>query len=79
MARHRRLVEYDRRGSGVSQREVDDLSVAAQVADLAAVVDTLDMVRFDLGAWDDGGRAAHDLTIRDGGRGAAGKAAGAAP
>ena len=58
VARHRRVVEYDRRGIGASQREVDDLSVAAQVADLAAVVDTLDLVVFDLVSWDDGGAMA---------------------
>ncbi len=41
-------VQFDRRGFGASQREVDDLSLAAHVADLAAVVDHLQQERVDL-------------------------------
>ena len=44
----RRLVMYDRRGTGASQRDVDDLSLDAQVADLSAVVEHLGLEEFDL-------------------------------
>ena len=43
MTQARRAVIYDIRGLGGSQREVDDLSLDAQVADLVAVVDHLEL------------------------------------
>jgi class 3 adenylate cyclase/pimeloyl-ACP methyl ester carboxylesterase len=48
LSRRRLFVGFDRRGVGASQREVDDLSLEAQVADVAAVVDHLKLERFDL-------------------------------
>jgi class 3 adenylate cyclase len=42
------FVSFDRRGVGASQRDVDDVSLEAQVADVAAVVDHLGLERFDL-------------------------------
>ena len=48
LASSRRLVTFDRRGVGGSQRDVDDLGLPAQVADLAAVVDELGLTSFDL-------------------------------
>ncbi len=54
LARGRTLVTFDRRGLGASQREVDDFSLAAQVADVAAVADHLRLDRFDLVGWTDG-------------------------
>lgn len=39
----RRLVRFDGRGTGLSDRAVDDLSLEARVSDLAAVVDRLDV------------------------------------
>jgi class 3 adenylate cyclase/pimeloyl-ACP methyl ester carboxylesterase len=48
LARGRRYVTYDRRGVGASQREVDDFSLEAQVADVAAIADHLQLDRFDL-------------------------------
>ena len=54
LAEGRRLFTFDRRGIGASQREVDDLSLEAHVADLAAVVDHLGLARFDLVGWADG-------------------------
>ena len=48
LASGRRLVTLDRRGVGSSQRDVDDLAIPAQVADLAAVVDQLGLENFDL-------------------------------
>jgi class 3 adenylate cyclase/pimeloyl-ACP methyl ester carboxylesterase len=51
LAQARLFVSFDHRGVGASQREVDDLSLEAQVADIAAVVDHLQIERFDL--WGD--------------------------
>ena len=48
LARGRLAVSFDRRGCGASQREVDDLSMEAQVADLVAVVDHLGLEQFDM-------------------------------
>ena len=54
LAHGQRLVSFDRRGTGASQREVDDLSLEAHLADLAAIVDHLGLERFDLAGWVDG-------------------------
>ncbi len=48
VSRGRLFVSFDRRGVGASQREVDDFSLDAQVADVATVVDHLGLERFDL-------------------------------
>ena len=48
LARGRRLVWFDRRGTGASQRDVRDFSLEAHVADLGAIVDHLRFERFDL-------------------------------
>jgi len=48
LSQRRLYVSFDRRGVGASQREVDDFSLEAQVADVAAVVDHLRLERFDL-------------------------------
>ena len=45
---HRTIVRFDQRGTGQSQRDVTDFSLAAHVADLEAVVETLDVDRYDL-------------------------------
>ena len=42
------LVRYDQRGSGLSDREVDDLSFEAWVRDLETVVDAIGLERFPL-------------------------------
>jgi class 3 adenylate cyclase/pimeloyl-ACP methyl ester carboxylesterase len=54
LSRDRRCVTLLRRGVGASQREVDDFSLEAQVADVAAVADHLQLDRFDLWGWLDG-------------------------
>jgi len=41
-------VAFDCRGVGASQRDVDDVSLDARVGDIAAVVDHLQLERFDL-------------------------------
>ena len=48
LSRHHRLVRYDLRGSGLSERDVEDLSLDAWVHDLEAVVDDLQVERFSL-------------------------------
>jgi len=48
LAETRRLVRYDPRGSGLSEREVSDFSLDAQLLDLEAVVDRLGLDRFAL-------------------------------
>jgi len=48
LSRGRKLVRYDGRGSGVSDREVTDFSLEAHVLDLEAVVNRLGFERFAL-------------------------------
>jgi class 3 adenylate cyclase len=48
LARKRMLVRYDRRGSGLSERDVTDYSLDVLVLDLEAVVDRLGLKRFAL-------------------------------
>jgi pimeloyl-ACP methyl ester carboxylesterase len=42
------FVRYDGRGSGLSTREITDFSLKARVGDIKAVVDALNLDRFDL-------------------------------
>jgi class 3 adenylate cyclase/pimeloyl-ACP methyl ester carboxylesterase len=44
----RRIVRYDGRGTGLSQRKVEDFSLDARLRDLSAVVEALDLEKFDL-------------------------------
>jgi class 3 adenylate cyclase/pimeloyl-ACP methyl ester carboxylesterase len=44
----RRIIRYDGRGTGMSQRDVSDFSLDARVRDMAAVVRALDLETFDL-------------------------------
>jgi class 3 adenylate cyclase len=46
LAQNVKLVRYDGRGTGLSEREVADVSLHAHVLDLEAVVDRLDLERF---------------------------------
>ncbi len=48
LAQSHLLIGFDRRGVGASQREVDDLALEAQVLDVAAVADQLQLEPFDL-------------------------------
>lgn len=47
-SRNNRLIRYDPRGSGLSDREVSRLDLDAWVADLEAVVDAAELERFSL-------------------------------
>ncbi|MCH8064629.1 MAG: adenylate/guanylate cyclase domain-containing protein [Chloroflexi bacterium] len=55
LAEGRMLVLPMRRGVGASQRDVEDVSLEAQLADLSAVIDGLKLERFDLMGREDGG------------------------
>ncbi len=48
LARRRRLIRYDCRGAGLSDRDALDFSLEAQVRDLTAVADQLKLERFAL-------------------------------
>lgn len=55
LAEHRQLIRYDVRGTGLSDREVSDISFEHLVGDLGAVVDALGLERFPLLAISQGG------------------------
>lgn len=52
-SRHR-LIRFDRRGIGLSQRDTYDFSLSAHVGDLAALVDHLELGKFALWGFFDG-------------------------
>lgn len=52
------LIRYDERGTGLSDRNVDDLSLDAFVDDLSAVIDAVDIDRFPLFGISQGGPVA---------------------
>ena len=64
LAERARLVRYDPRGSGLSQRDVDDLSLDARLLDLEAVSDHLALDRFDLSAYGSAGPVAIAYAVR---------------
>ena len=55
LAQHRRLVRYDGRGMGLSDREVDDLSFESRLRDLETVIAALEAESFDLMGMSEGG------------------------
>jgi len=61
---HFTLVRYDQRGCGLSDRDVQDFSVDAWVADLETVVDTLGLKRFVLLGPSQGGAIATAYALR---------------
>ena len=54
----RQLIAFDRRGIGASQRDVDDVGLAAQLADLGAIADDAGFETFDLAGMGDGAAVA---------------------
>ncbi|MEX0786432.1 MAG: adenylate/guanylate cyclase domain-containing protein [Dehalococcoidia bacterium] len=53
-----RVIRYDGRGTGSSERDVTDFSLEGRVRDLRAVIDCLDVERFVLCGYGQGGSAA---------------------
>jgi len=64
LASDRQAITFDRRGIGASQREINDLSLEAQIADLAAVVDDAGFKRFDMDGHVDGAAVAAAYAAR---------------
>jgi class 3 adenylate cyclase/pimeloyl-ACP methyl ester carboxylesterase len=64
LAQGRVLVRYDKRGTGLSDWDAQDLSVEGQGRDLQAVVDTLGLERFALMGISEGGPTAIIYTAR---------------
>ena len=58
LARDRALIRYDERGTGLSDRDVVDLSFEAMVGDLETLVDALGLERFPLLGMSQGGAMA---------------------
>ena len=56
--RDRTMIRYDERGSGLSDRDVEDISLDAWVGDLEAVVDAVGVDRFPLLGMSQGGAVA---------------------
>ena len=55
LGRGRLLVRYDKRGMGLSQRDLEDYSLEAQVADLASLIEHLGLEDFALFGSSQGG------------------------
>lgn len=64
LSTHHTLVRYDERGCGLSDWQVDELSVEAFVRDLEGVVDTLGLERFPLLGISQGGPVALSYAVR---------------
>lgn len=64
LAQHHTVVRYDKRGCGLSDWEVNDFSLRAQVGDLETVVDTLELKRFPLLGLSGGGPVALAYAVR---------------
>jgi pimeloyl-ACP methyl ester carboxylesterase/DNA-binding CsgD family transcriptional regulator len=64
LGRSHQVVRYDQRGFGLSDRDPDQLTLAAFVVDLEAVVDAAGLERFALLGISQGGTAAICYTVR---------------
>jgi pimeloyl-ACP methyl ester carboxylesterase len=64
LAQERRVITFDRRGIGASQREVGEVSLEAGLADLEAVVGAAGLDRFDLIGEHDGAHLAAAYSVR---------------
>lgn len=65
LSQHRKLVLYDERGTGLSDRDVKTISFDDMVDDLTAVVNTLKLERFALLGQSQGGPVAMAYAIRE--------------
>jgi pimeloyl-ACP methyl ester carboxylesterase/DNA-binding winged helix-turn-helix (wHTH) protein len=64
LAQDFRLIRFDQRGSGLSDRQVEDMSFEAWVQDLEAVADASGVERFHLLGISQGGAVAVEYTVR---------------
>jgi DNA-binding winged helix-turn-helix (wHTH) protein/pimeloyl-ACP methyl ester carboxylesterase len=64
LSRHHRLVRYDERGNGMSQRDIPDVSFDTWVRDLETVVDAAGLDRFALLGISRGGSIAIAYTVK---------------
>jgi class 3 adenylate cyclase len=64
LAERRLLVRFDKRGTGLSDRDAQDLSIEGHVRDLETVVDTLGLEHFALVGMSEGGPTAIVYTAR---------------
>jgi len=64
LSAHHTVIRFDQRGSGLSDRNVADLSFDAWVSDLEAVVDELKLDSFILLGISQGGSVAIEYTAR---------------
>lgn len=64
LAENHQLVRYDERGTGLSDRHVEEVSLDGWVRDLEAVVDALELERFALLGISQGGPTAIQYAIR---------------
>jgi class 3 adenylate cyclase len=64
LARDFTLVRYDKRGTGLSDRDVDDFGLEARLLDLEAVVDRLGLKRYALRGQSEGGPVAIAHAVR---------------
>jgi pimeloyl-ACP methyl ester carboxylesterase len=59
-----RFISFDKRGTGLSQRDVEDFSLEAHIKDVRAVVDDLGLDAFALAGWSEGGPLALGFAAR---------------
>jgi pimeloyl-ACP methyl ester carboxylesterase len=64
LMQNRTLVRYDERGTGLSDRDVSDVSFEAMIRDLELIVDTLGLERFSLLGMSQGGAISIAYTVR---------------
>jgi pimeloyl-ACP methyl ester carboxylesterase/DNA-binding CsgD family transcriptional regulator len=64
LAEHFRLVRYDKRGTGLSDRAIEDFSIDSQLRDLTALIEELGLERFSLYASSAGGPVAVSYAAR---------------
>jgi pimeloyl-ACP methyl ester carboxylesterase/DNA-binding CsgD family transcriptional regulator len=58
LSQHFRLIRYDKRGTGLSDRRIEDFSIEAQLRDLTTLIDELGLEQFSLYASSAGGPVA---------------------
>jgi pimeloyl-ACP methyl ester carboxylesterase/DNA-binding winged helix-turn-helix (wHTH) protein len=64
LSKHHRVIRYDERGNGMSQRDVSDVSFDTWVRDLETVVDSAGLERFSLLGISRGGPIAVAYTVK---------------